>query len=161
MLTNSLASNNHTVSHSGYAPVRKPLVKMGVNLYELRANANIPGDERVDAHSAKSTLHAKAFVVDRKRIFIGSFNWNQRSANLDTELGVIIHSPIIAAELVERVTAALPAESFEVFLNESGKLRWKGHENGQDVIFDKEPQTGFWQRFSAGFLRMLPIKSQL
>lgn len=161
VLTNSLASNNHTVSHSGYMPVRKPLLEMGVKLFELRANKSIPGDVSRGVQDAKSTLHAKAFVVDRKKIFIGSFNWNQRSINLDTELGVIIHSPQIATELVERISAALPTASFEVFLNEKNQLRWRGYEDGQEVILSKEPQTGFWHRFNAGFMRMMPIKSQL
>ncbi|MCH8108259.1 MAG: hypothetical protein IIB30_07895 [Chloroflexi bacterium] len=91
----------------------------------------------------------------------GSFNWNQRSINLDTELGVIIHSPQIATELVERISAALPIASFEVFLNEKNQLRWRGYEDGQEIILTKEPQTGFWHRFNAGFMRMMPIKSQL
>ncbi len=102
------------------------------------------------------TLHAKAFTVDRKSVFIGSFNWNQRSVNLDTELGVIIHSPQIATALVNRVTAALPEQSFEVFLNEDGKVRWKGLDDGQVVVVDHEPQTSFWHRFNAGFLRIVP-----
>ena len=161
VLTNSLASNNHTVGHSGYAPIRKPLLEMGVNLYELRADATMPGDESAGVQDAKSTLHAKAFAVDRNRVFIGSFNWNQRSANLDTESGVIIHSPEMAAQLVERVTAALQTASFEVFLDEKNRLRWRGYENGREVVLTREPQTGFWRRFNAGFLRMMPIKSQL
>ena len=94
-------------------------------------------------------------------MFIGSFNWNQRSLNIDTELGVIIHSPELAASFLERVTALLPDRTFEVSLNEKGKLRWKGLENGQEVILTKEPQSGYWRRFNAGFLRMMPIKSQL
>ena len=161
VVTNSLASNNHTVSHSGYSPVRKPLLEMGVKLYELRASRSIPGDESKGVQDSKVTLHAKTFVIDRKKVFIGSFNWNQRSLNLDTELGVIIHSPKIATELVERVTAGIPTAGFEVFLNEKNKLRWRGYEDGQEVILTKEPQTGFWHRFNAGFLRMMPIKSQL
>jgi putative cardiolipin synthase len=110
---------------------------------------------------AKSTLHAKVFAVDREKIFIGSFNWNQRSLNVDTELGVIIHSPKIATQMVERVTAGIPTAGFEVFLNDKNKLRWRGYEDGQEFILTKEPQTGFWHRFNAGFLRMMPIKSQL
>ena len=160
VITNSLASNNHSVSHSGYAPNRKKLLEMGVNLHELRANASIPADESKGVQDAKRTLHAKAFSVDRKKVFIGSFNWNQRSINLDTELGVIIHSPEIATDLVERVTARLPEDSFQVFLNEKNDLRWRGYDNGQEVILTKEPQTGFWHRFNAGFLRIVP-NSQL
>ena len=70
---------------------------------------------------------AAGFVpADRKQQFIGSFNWNQRSVNIDTELGVIIHSPELAVQLVERVTTILPQESFEVFLNEKNQLWWRG-----------------------------------
>jgi len=156
VFTNSLASNNHSVSHSGYAPKRKKLLEMGVKLYEVRANRSIPSDESKGVQDAKATLHAKAFVVDRKKVFIGSFNWNQRSINLDTELGVIIHSPKIATELVERATAAIPTATFEVFLNDKNKLRWRGYDDGQEVILTKEPQTSFWRRFNAGFLRIVP-----
>ena len=84
VLTNSLASNNHTISHSGYKPVRKPLLKMGVKIYEVRADAQLPGDAGINRDATKTTLHAKAFIVDRQRLFIGSFNWNQRSINVDS-----------------------------------------------------------------------------
>lgn len=160
VLTNSLASNNHSVSHSGYAPNRKKLLEMGVNLYELRASATIPATEHEGVQEAKVTLHAKAFSIDREKIFIGSFNWNQRSVNLDTELGVIVHSPDMANEMVERVIAGLSQHSFQVFLNEDENLRWRGHDNGQEVILTKEPQTSFWHRFNAGVLRIAP-NSQL
>ena len=161
VLTNSLASNNHAVSHSGYAPVRKPMLKMGVRLYEVRADASISSNERVGTDSAKSTLHAKAFIVDRRRLFIGSFNWNQRSGNIDTEMGVIIDSPELAGEFADLFHSLERDKSYELFLNDDGNLRWRGEENGQEVILSKEPQTSWWQRFSAGFLRTLPIKSQL
>ena len=161
VLTNSLASNNHTVSHSGYMPVRKPMLEMGVKLYEVRADGSLPGTEIVGTEMAKTTLHAKAFIVDRQRLFIGSFNWNQRSENIDTEMGVIIDSPELAQNFAELFDALDRTNTYELFLNDDGKLRWRGEENGQEVILTKEPQTGFWQRFSAGFLRTLPIKSQL
>jgi putative cardiolipin synthase len=134
---------------------------MGVNLYEVRANTSIPADVSAGVQEAKSTLHAKAFVVDRQRVYIGSFNWNQRSLNLDTELGVIIYSPELATRMLDRVNTALPAVAFEVFLDEKDRIRWRYTDNGQEVIVSKEPQSGFWRRFSAGFMRMLPIKSQL
>ena len=161
VLTNSLASNNHTISHSGYAPIRKPLLEAGIRLFELRADASVPGDKRVGVEDAKSTLHAKTFLVDRKRLFIGSFNWNQRSRNIDSEMGVIIESEELAAEFAERFFATIEEQAYEVFLNEQGKLRWRGTEDGREVVLSKEPQTGFWRRFSAAFLRILPVKSQL
>ena len=161
VLTNGLAANNHSAVHSGYMSARKPLLEKGVDLYELRANLDEPADKKLPKAASVTTLHAKAFAVDGKSVFIGSFNWNQRSINRDTELGVIIHSPQIANEFVERVSGALPEQSFRVSLNGSNDLRWTVLENGQEIVAKKEPQTGFWKRFSAGFMRILPIKSQL
>jgi putative cardiolipin synthase len=160
VLTNGLASSNHSSSHSDYMPVRKPLLKQGVELYERRANLNEPADNKLPKGAPATTLHAKAFAVDGKSVFIGSFNWNQRSVNRDTELGVIIHSPQLANEMVERVRRALPGHSFRVSLNESNDLRWTVLENGREVDVKKESQTGFWERFSAGFMGILPIRSQ-
>lgn len=161
IVTNSLASNNHSAAHAGYVSSRKALLEMGVKLFELRAGQNIPADQKVSSGTAVSTMHAKTFVVDREKIFIGSFNWNQRSENRDTELGVIINSPKLATELLERVEPALPTATYQVFLNDSGKVRWRIEEDGKQIVLTKEPQTGFWRRFGAGFMRLLPIKSQL
>ena len=161
IITNSLAANNQSSVHAGYAPSRKPLLKSGVRILEVRADADVPGSEIVAASGAKATLHTKAFIVDRREVFIGSFNFDPRSANINTELGVIIRSPELADHFADLVEAALAKQTWEVFLNEKGKLRWRGLENGQEVILDKEPQTTWSQRFAAGFMRLLPIRSQL
>ena len=162
IVTNSLAANNQASVHGGYAPSRKPLLKAGVRIIEVRADADISGSEFMAASGAKATLHTKAFAVDRKEAFIGSFNFDPRSANINTELGVIIRSPAIAEELVATVEMKAATQAFEVFLNEKGKLRWRGVDSdGQEVIYDKEPQTTWGQRFAAGFYRMLPIRGQL
>jgi putative cardiolipin synthase len=160
VLTNSLASNNHTTVHSKYYPTRKALLEMGVDLWEKRAVMDRPIDEKAEKEDVLSTLHAKAFVVDRNSLFIGSFNWNQRSLNRDTESGVIIHSPDMASEFQDRVTAWLPESSFRLSLDDSNKIVWTTVENGQEVSTNKEPQTGAWKRFTAWFLRIAP-KSQM
>jgi putative cardiolipin synthase len=161
VITNSLAANNQASVHGGYAPSRKPLLKAGVRIHEVRDDADVSGSEFVAASGAKATLHTKAFIVDRREVFIGSFNFDPRSANINSELGVIIRSPELAEDFAERIKSAIPGQTFEVFLNEKGKLRWRGLENGQEVIFDKEPHTTWWQRFVAGFMRILPIRGQL
>jgi putative cardiolipin synthase len=161
IITNSLAANNQSSVHGGYAPSRKPLLKSGVKIYEVRPDADVSGSELVASSGAKATLHTKAFIIDRREIFIGSFNFDPRSANINTELGVIIRSPELSEAAAEALTAALAEQTYEVFLNENGKLRWRGIEKGQEVIFDKEPQTTWGQRFSAGFMRILPIRGQL
>jgi len=161
VVTNSLAATNQSSVHGGYAPARKPLLKMGVKLYELRADASVAGHQRVGSDAAKATLHTKAFAIDRERLFIGSFNFDPRSAYINTEMGVIIDSPKLAQEFVRRVHEAIPHQAYEVFLEKNGALRWRGLENDSEVILTKEPQTGFWRRFVAGFMRVLPIRGQL
>ncbi len=161
VITNSLAANNQSSVHGGYAPSRRPLLESGVKIYEVRPDADVSGSEFVASSGARATLHTKAFIVDRRELFIGSFNFDPRSANINTELGVIIRSPEMADQAAELLTVALAEQTYEVFLNEKGKLRWRGIDNGQEVIFDKEPQTTWSQRFSAGFMRILPIRGQL
>ena len=161
IITNSLAANNQSAVHGGYAPSRKPLLRNGVKIYEVRPDADVSGSEIVAASGAKATLHTKAFIVDRKELFIGSFNFDPRSANINTELGVIIRSPEMAEEFAQVVDARKDTQAYEVYLNEKNQLRWRSFENGEEVIVNKEPQTTWWQRFVAGFMRMLPIRGQL
>ena len=161
VVTNSLAPTNQVVVFGGYAPIRRPMLDMGVRLYEVRADATISGEHRVDVEDAKATLHTKVFVVDRSKVFIGSFNWDPRSAYINTELGVIIDSPAIGEDFSSGVESMLPVKTYEVFLNEQGNMRWRGIENGQEVVLTKEPQTGFWRRMNGRFMRLLPIRDQL
>lgn len=160
VITNSLAANNQFTVHGGYAPSRKPLLEAGVEIYEVRPDADVAGTEFIDASGAKSTLHTKAFIVDDKEVFIGSFNFDPRSANLNTELGVIIRDPELALIYTVLVEDALPKQTFEAFLNEDGKLRWRGYEDGEEIIYDKEPETTWGERTKAWFARIIP-KSQL
>ena len=161
IITNSLAANNQSAVHGGYAPSRIPLLRIGVKIYEARPDAEVSGSEIVAASGAKATLHTKAFIVDRKELFIGSFNFDPRSANINTELGVIIKSPEMAEVFAQVIDSKIPTQAYELFLNEQDQLRWRSFENGQEVIHNKEPQTTWWQRFVAGFMRMLPIRGQL
>ncbi len=162
IITNSLAANNQLAVHGGYAPSRKPLLRNGVKIYEVRADADVSGAQLVAASGAKATLHTKAFLVDRKEIFIGSFNFDPRSVNINTELGVIIRSPEFVEPIGAGLDAALAAQTWELFLNEKGRLRWRGYkDDGTEVIYKKEPQTSWWTRFKAGFMRAMPIRGQL
>ncbi|MDX1507208.1 MAG: phospholipase D family protein [Woeseiaceae bacterium] len=161
IITNSLAANNQFTVHSGYAPARKPLLEAGVRIWEVRPDATITGTEFVDASGAKSTLHTKAFIVDRRETFIGSFNFDPRSANINTELGVIIEDPELSTFFAERIDEVSTESAYQVFLNQDGKLRWRGWKDGEEVVFDKEPETSWWTRFKANLVRILPIKRQL
>jgi len=161
IITNSLAANNQFMVHAGYGPSRKPLLKNDIKLYEVRPDAHIAGAEFVAYSGATATLHTKAYIVDRKSVFIGSFNFDPRSININTELGVIIHDPKLAQLFAESLETKLPTETYEIFLNEKEQLRWRAYNDGQEVIFDKEPETTWGDRFKVGFVRILPIRGQL
>lgn len=161
IVTNSLAANNQVTVHGGYAPSRKPLLRNGIRIYEVRPDAEIAGSEIVAASGAKSTLHTKAFFVDGKLTFIGSFNFDPRSANLNTESGVLIESEKMTKMFMQGVDEGIPEKTYELFLDEKGKLRWRGYKEGEEVIYTKEPESTWFQRFVAGFVRILPVKSQL
>lgn len=161
IVTNSLAANNHSVVHGGYAPSRKPLLASGVRIYELRPDAMVKGSEIVADDETRATLHTKAFVVDRGKTFIGSFNFNQRSKNRDSESGVIIESETIGQAFAEGVEAALDDRAWALFLDENGKLRWRGFDDGAETIYKKDPETTWGQRTAATLARILPVKSQL
>jgi putative cardiolipin synthase len=69
ILTNSLASNNHSFVHAGYAKHRRELLRAGVELYEVNIEAlrEKSKDENVDYGKNKTVLHAKSFVFDREK----------------------------------------------------------------------------------------------
>jgi len=162
IVTNSLAANNHTSVHGGYAHSRKPLLKEGIKIFEVRGDAAVSGSEITsEDDSGRATLHTKAFIVDRRHLFIGSFNFDPRSFYINTELGVIIDSAELAKSMVDRFFELVPTQAYEVVLNEKDQLRWRGIENGQEVTYDMEPQTSWWTRFVASFMTILPIKGQL
>ena len=79
VLTDGLAANDHICVYCGYAPVRKPLLKAGLRFFELRGNLEIEGTDASGVTEADSKLHGKAFIVDRRYLFVGSFNWDPRS----------------------------------------------------------------------------------
>ncbi|MEH6634333.1 MAG: phospholipase D family protein [Halioglobus sp.] len=161
IVTNSLASSDHILVHGGYAACRKPLLEHGVRLFEVRGDNRISGTKDAGTHKAKSSLHAKIFIVDERYFFMGSFNWDPRSARINTELGIIIDSPEISAQIGDLIYATAPKNSYEVFLNENGSLRWKTFSEGPEVIYSNEPDTSFFTRLKANLGRALPIRGQL
>ncbi len=159
ILTNSLDATDVAAVHAGYAKRRKALLRAGVALYELRRLAeNGPKDRAGPFGSSGSSLHAKTFAVDRERVFVGSFNFDPRSANLNTELGFIIDSPQLAARIESMFDEQIPAAAYEVRLSERGRLYWLERRDGSTVRHDNEPEVGFWKRASVTLLSWLPIE---
>ena len=168
ILTNSLASTDVGVVHAGYVRYRKTLLRGGVELYELN---KVLSEEQLEAIKAgvigqsKSSLHAKCFVIDRQKSFIGSLNLDPRSVVQNTEIGVIVESPPIARKIADAFDQRIDDVAFRLQLttDEQGTehLEWHGIVDGKPAVLTREPYTGFWQRFGIGLLRFMPIESQI
>ncbi|MBA4416797.1 MAG: hypothetical protein C0392_02630 [Syntrophus sp. (in: bacteria)] len=175
ILTNSLASNDVSVVHGGYARYRKEMLRNGIEIYEVRPNPDQKrGPEtRERFGSAGASLHAKAMIFDRKAIFVGSANLDPRSRYLNTEVGLVVESPELCEMFASRFDmSALPEVSFKVELektepsddNPSGltdRLIWIGEEEGEKVIYNDEPFAGFWQKLSTKILSFFAPESML
>jgi putative cardiolipin synthase len=167
ILTNSLASNDVSVVHAGYAKYRKALLRGGVELYEM--NKKLTREQREEKKgtggSSKASLHAKSFVFDRRQVFIGSLNLDPRAVIHNTEIGVVLTSPEIAEGMGDWFDENIGKVAFRVELKRdedgSERLLWHGLTDGTPQTFDADPYTGFWKRLGIGFLGILPIESQL
>src|SRR5690606_7466377 len=111
--TNSLAANDVPAVHSGYARYRKRLLHAGVGLHELKARVQV---ETAGAFgSSGASLHTKAFVIDGTRGFVGSFNLDPRSVDLNTEMGVLFDDEVLGAALRQEYAKLTGADaSYEV-----------------------------------------------
>ena len=156
VLTNSLAANDETSVHSGYARRRKALLRAGVELYEIKsAAATIKARAaEIDKHS-KAGLHAKTFAVDRRSIFVGSFNFDPRSAKLNTEMGLVIDSVPLAERLSKMFDTASPALAYRVTLGADDALQWH---DGAGATLNDEPDSSWGQRMKVRVFSWLPIE---
>ncbi|MBT8126880.1 MAG: phospholipase D family protein [Gammaproteobacteria bacterium] len=159
ILTNSLASNNHVPVHGGYARYRKKVIKAGAELHEARVNS---ARERRGSNEGPDTLtlHTKAFLIDRRYLFVGSLNLDPRSIEINAEMGLLIDSEELIAYVVPNPEERLEKTAYRVLVNEDGELEWHGRIQGEEVVETKEPDTSAWLRFKAWILRIAP-ESQL
>ncbi len=161
VLTNSLASNDVLAAHGGYADRRKQVLRSGVELYELRADAGVI-KKRIVFFGATAALHAKVLVFDRKDVFIGSLNLDPRSSDINTEAGLYVESPELAAQVIAWMDeGVLPENSYRVLLDEDGTLSWVTKDDGKELVYRHDPESTAWQRFTSGFIGLLPIEGQL
>lgn len=163
VLTNSLASNDEPAVYSGYSRYRRALLEGGVQLYELRAAAGAAQPATAGGTSSGVSLHAKAIVVDRQQVFIGSMNMDARSKLLNTEMGLIVDCPPLAAAVTQFFdTATLPASAYHVMLKADGDaMQWQASDNGKPVSYDRDPGATTQRRIEVQMLKLLPLESLL
>ena len=161
VVTNSLAANDVVAVHGGYVRYRKQLLEGGVHLFETRSQADAQAASSVFGSSGAS-LHTKAVLIDGARGFVGSFNLDPRSANLNTEMGVLFDDPELGAALLEEYLHLVGADmSYWVFLDADGRTRWLDRAASPPSVLDNEPDSTRRQRATANVVRWLPIESQL
>jgi putative cardiolipin synthase len=166
ILTNSLASNDVSAVHAGYSKYRRTLLRCGVRLFELDESLKdregkmftwLPG-------LAKSSLHAKTMAFDGEIMFVGSFNFDQRSLNINNEIGLVFRDPAVVGAAAKHFEDHVNSLAFEVgFSREGGRedMQWTGGQGGPDVVMEEEPYATTMQKLTVGILKWLPIDSQL
>lgn len=164
VLTNSYAATDLKIVQAGYNRYRRALLQEQVDLFEFKPTSPPPLPKSRDhagfTGASQACMHAKAYVMDRRLAFIGSFNHDPRSATFNTEVGILIDSPELAAQLValfERYTN--PQNSYRLQLKQgkgkTGKLVWHTEENGMGKDFHQEPMVGWWQHLKSALLGIL------
>jgi putative cardiolipin synthase len=173
ILTNSLATNDVPAVYAGYSRYRKPMLRAGVELYELKRTAVAPNRKSEIGLGGQSQagLHSKTYVFDRLRTFIGSFNLDPRSRQINTELGILFENDKLAEFVVAQLDKTLDQVAFRLELREipaddefgitQSVLEWITEQDGEEMRFDTEPNTSVWQRIGMWFLSLLPIEGQL
>ena len=145
ILTNSLASQDVPAVNSHYKRWRGPLLDAGVQLFEWRADAAVC-KALADTPPARGKfcgLHVKALVIDRHEVFVGSMNLDPRSEELNSEMGVVVASEALAAQVAGIVERDIqPGNAWAVSRGPRGRLRWTA---GNQVL-TRQPARSFWQR---------------
>jgi putative cardiolipin synthase len=161
VLTNSLEATDIALVHSGYARRRVELLSGGVELFELARGPDSAGARSHGTDSAGSggsSLHAKTFAVDAERVFVGSLNFDPRSANLNTELGLVIESPALATRIEGVFRSLAPRLAYRVHLDEKGNPYWTRQTGDALVRYDREPNSTWSIRLGIWFFSILPIE---
>jgi putative cardiolipin synthase len=146
ILTNSLASTDSPLVDIGYARYRVPLLKLGVDLREMQPKL---GQKHVRFHpfrSSNASLHAKALVIDQKIVFIGSLNMDERSAKINSELGLVINSAEIAREVTSLLDDISTDGSYKLQLDQHGRVEWVSGDAGAQKIWHTDPATSRTER---------------
>jgi len=170
VLTNSFKANDVPVVHAFYAKYRQDLLENDVQLYEFLST---PDSENLNINTAelakkakvnikglsRSSLHAKLMALDEKQVFIGSFNFDPRSAYLNTEIGVLLYSPQLAKAVHHTMDQNLSKYAYKLVLNAENKINWKIKlADGSIRTYEKEPKMKWWQRASMKVVAWLPIE---
>lgn len=167
ILTNSYVANDVALVHAYYQKYRVDLLKNGAKLYEFKPYIErkrrtwyevVTGNVIPQKGKNKSSLHAKFIDIDDK-VFIGSFNLDPRSFDINTEVGLVVKSNPLQEQISHLLDRTLLTVAYEVKLDENGKLEWLDHRSdGKVVKYQVDPETTRFQRFVMYSVSYLPFE---
>lgn len=166
ILTNSFAANDVKIVHAFYAQNRQFLLENNIELYEFMPVIKNNGLWRKKRSKRKllnikgtsdASLHAKMMQVDRQQVFIGSFNFDLRSANINTEIGVILDSAQLARQVSEEIDRNILNVSYRLHLDEKGHLLWDENTPEGIKTYTKEPNVNLINKVGLKAVTLLPI----
>lgn len=167
ILTNSFLANDVAVVHAFYQKYRHDLLQNGIKLYEFKPYIErtkrtwyevVTGNVIPAKGKNTSSLHAKFFDIDGM-VFIGSFNFDPRSANLNSEVGLVVESDVLQKYISKSLDQYLPQIAYELKLNKQGEIIWLDqHKDGSIVEYKHDPETTKFQRFAMQAVSYLPIE---
>ncbi len=179
VLTNSYAANDVGIVHAFYAKHRKELLENGIELYEFlphlktvqrryfrKDRIRALGGSPVAKDNSKTlgldgssdaSLHAKMMLIDNQQAFIGSFNFDPRSANLNTEIGVLLESPKLATQVSKDLDNSILTIAYQVSLDPNGNMIWEEQTPNGIKIHTKEPNIKPITKFGLKMIAKLPL----
>jgi putative cardiolipin synthase len=156
--TNSLASTDEPIAEHGYMQYRKAMLEDHVELYELSPSLARERNRLGEFRASSGSLHAKVVVIDGKTVFLGSMNLDHRSAEENTEVGILVESPALASELV----GLLDTGSFyRLSLDRHGEIEWTAGQGDATYVSHEDPETSWWQRLKPTLLGPFVPEDQL
>ncbi len=167
VLTNSLAANNHTTAFVGYRKQRKEMIRVLSELYEYRPDAKSQTELYNQLAPGQPVphlgLHAKTAVYDRKVVFVGSFNLDPRSENLNTEIGLLVEIPELARAVADSILNDMRAgNAWKLRLDEKGHTEWITIEDGKETIEENsEPLSSRGRKIEADLAQPFTPDSQM
>jgi putative cardiolipin synthase len=154
VITNSLASNDEPLASAAYARYRVPMLKLGVDLYEVDTT-QLRNDALIGAalHGSIGRSHSKLIVIDRHTTFVGSMNMDLRSSRENTELGLLVDSPELARAVLALAERVRSVGSYRLRLAEPGDhLQWLATVNGVEKVYDEDPEVDLATRLKVMLL---------
>ena len=159
ILTNSLASTDSFVVYAAWERYRDYFLKNGVRVYEYQYEGNKKNSRKKSGVRGKlssgASLHSKTIVFDERITWVGSFNLDQRSSNLNTESVVVFDNPEFAKKTKAHIREEM-ADAWELWSVDS-EVFWKGYnKDGVFEIHSAPPNASLFLRFFNLLAKILP-----